>query len=384
VDTSKLTRRQALKTLMAAGSLLALSGPVRALADPASDLAQTESDLSDAQAQMDAAQAQLDQIADDYAALAEEQSRTLDQIESKQDEIDQTQDQIDDRQRDLEAKQDRLAKRFTADYKNGDEEFLSILLNSTSLDDLSSNIYYFNKISDQDRQMIDEVKAVKAQLDQRKADLEGQKADLEALSRTQQDQLGQMQAKQEEVTATLEGLSGQVKDLMAQRDDQLAQMAAEKAAQAQAAREASAAGSGSAGTTGTLSSGGASTGSQQRVISACYSTPSPGGGLCAMWVSQVFSRAGYGYATGNACDMYNAWCHSSNKADLKPGMVIAVSSHSGTTAGRIYGHIGIYIGNGTVMHNVGVVATMGLDQWIRSYGTLVTPRWGWLMGIALA
>ena len=30
-----------------------------------------------------------------------------------------------------------------------------------------------------------------------------------------------------------------------------------------------------------------------------------------------------------------------------------------------------------VMHNVGSIQTMGLDTWINTYGTTVTPRWGW-------
>ena len=103
-----------------------------------------------------------------------------------------------------------------------------------------------------------------------------------------------------------------------------------------------------------------------------------------MWVSQVFSNAGYGYASGNACDMYNSWCTSSNRGDLKPGMIVAVSSHAHTSAGRIYGHIGIYVGGGVMMDNVGYIRTINVNEWISYYGTTVTPRWGWLMGIKLA
>ena len=404
LEFNDLTRRQALKLMMAAATMAALA-PSTATADTASDLAQTEANLNNAQAQVEQVQAQLDQIARDYQALAEEQSKTLAQIEDKQGEIDDTQEQIDRKQKELEEKQDRLAKRLSSSYKHGDDNILSIILNSTSLEDLASSLYYFGKISDSDRRMIEEVKTVKEELAQKKAELEGQKAELEALSQTQQQQMQAMQAKQEEVNATLAGLSDQVKQLMAQRDDQLEQMAQEKAAQERAAREAaeaaeaaeaerrrtssrsgnsgSSGGSGSRGTTGTVNSGGSLTGAQQRVINCCHSTPSPGGGLCAMWVSRVFANAGYGYASGNANDMYNAWCTSSNKGYLQPGMVVAVSTHRHSTAGRIYGHIGIYVGNGMVMQNVGSITTQSLSDWIAYYGTTVTPRWGWLMGISL-
>jgi cell wall-associated NlpC family hydrolase len=82
--------------------------------------------------------------------------------------------------------------------------------------------------------------------------------------------------------------------------------------------------------------------------------------------------------------MYNAWTTSSNRSDLKPGMIVAVSTHSHTSAGRIYGHIGIYIGGGMMMDNVGFIRTISVDEWVNYYSTTVTPRWGWLMGIELA
>jgi hypothetical protein len=86
----------------------------------------------------------------------------------------------------------------------------------------------------------------------------------------------------------------------------------------------------------------------------------------------------------DANDMYNWWTTSSNRADLKPGMAVAVSSHPHTTMGQIYGHIGMYIGNGMMMDNIGYIRTISVNEWINFYSTTVTPRWGWLMGIALA
>ena len=74
--------------------------------------------------------------------------------------------------------------------------------------------------------------------------------------------------------------------------------------------------------------------------------------------------------------MYWNYCTSSNKDELKVGMIIAVPSWTGTSAGRVYGHVAIYIGDGKVMHNVGSIQTMSLDDWINTYGTTYTPMWG--------
>ena len=49
----------------------------------------------------------------------------------------------------------------------------------------------------------------------------------------------------------------------------------------------------------------------------------------------------------------------------------------------IYGHIGIYIGGGIVMDNIGYIRSISADEWISYYSTSVPVRWGWLGGIAL-
>lgn len=124
---------------------------------------------------------------------------------------------------------------------------------------------------------------------------------------------------------------------------------------------------------------------QQAVVNKCYSTPSPGLNWCAAWVTNVYRAAGVGYYGGNACDMCRAWCHSSNRNELKVGMIIADTSHPGTgAAGLTYGHVGIYIGNNKVMSNEGAITVKSLDAFIRFYGAGSGCKWGWIGGIDLS
>lgn len=125
----------------------------------------------------------------------------------------------------------------------------------------------------------------------------------------------------------------------------------------------------------------ASSETAKRIADASSKVPSPGLGLCAMWVSQVYSLAGCGYTGGNACDMYYAWCKSSDRSELKVGMMIAVPTHHATDMGKIYGHVGIYIGDGKVRHNIGQVVTDDLDKWISYYGSDAEVRWGYPSGV---
>lgn len=125
---------------------------------------------------------------------------------------------------------------------------------------------------------------------------------------------------------------------------------------------------------------------QKKIVAACKTTPSPGDGYCAMWVSNVYTNAGLPCPSGNACDMYDQYCTSNDLSQLKVGMIISVRTHDLTYAGSIYGHVGIYIGDGQVMDNVGEIRTTSVDKWIHTWDGHITSgdgvRWGFGPGVS--
>lgn len=387
--SQELSRRTALKALFGAASAAVLFGlPARAHAAEASQ--ETTDKLNAAQAQLDEVQAQLDSIANEYAALANKNAQTLNDIEGVQGQIDSTQAQIDEKKAELKKKRNDLSDRVAASYKSGGTNILSLLLASGSFEELVANAHYVEKVNKSDRDAIEDIQTIQEELDAQKTALESQKADLEKLKDQQTAQMQDMQAKQQEVQTVLSGLSEDVKELMAQRDSEiLAAAQAEEAAKKAAANKNNSYSGGSSSGGGSYAPGtpqqNAGSGKQQAVVNACYSTPSPGQNWCAAWVTNVFRNAGVGYFGGNACDMFNAWCYSSDRSALQVGMIVADSSHSGTgTPGLLYGHVGIYIGGGIVMSNEGAITSKSLDSFISFYGTGSGVRWGWLGGIALS
>lgn len=130
------------------------------------------------------------------------------------------------------------------------------------------------------------------------------------------------------------------------------------------------------------------TAAQRAVVDAARSTPTAGGGMCLKWVSQVFQAAGQPRVTGSTASVpYRRWCTSSNRSELRVGMIIAVDRSTTSSAG----HIGIYIGDGLVMHNTGQQGTSGsvstntVDEWIRNHvPSGHQARWGWANGIDLS
>ncbi len=393
-----LTRRSALGLLVGSASILSARP---ALAETEEELRakadQTTAQIDETQKQYDATKKQLDALAAEVQQLSIEQAKTLDQIYDTEKDINDTQKKIDkdtkdikQREKDLAQKQERLSRRVSSAYKSGGNNILSILLSSDSFEQLESNIYYLDKISEADAQLISDIKQAKAELEQHRVELEDQeakleehKSDLQALNERQQEQINDLHAKQDEVSELLKGLDSKVKELLAKRDAEL--LAADREAErARSLAAASAASSSSYTRIDPTALVQGATGSQKAVLNACSTTPSPGAGLCAWWVEDVFENAGIGSWGGNACDLYNQYCYLSDQSLAKPGMIVAVSTYPTGGLGAIYGHVGIYIGNGLVMENIGYINTRTLAGWVQDYSGYVTPRWGWMGGVALA
>lgn len=398
-----VTRREALSLFIGAGLAAAFSPAIASAAT-------TQQKLDAAQLSYDEAQAKLEEIGKEYSAIAEQLAQTQSQvgdlssqIDAKQAEIEQKQGEIDSKQAECEAKQQQLGERMSSAYKSGGSSILDLLLSSATFEELTSNIYYLDKISAADQAMIQEVKDLKAELESEKsaletekAELEGQKSQLEALQATQEQQLSEAQAKQDEAQELVNNLNSEVKELMAQRDAELlaAQQAAEEAARQEeerrkAAEEAKKNQNNGSNSGGNSSGGGGSqtitgNGSLAAVQAAAYSVPSPGSGLCAAWVTRVFAAAGLNVGGGNACDMYNWYCYTS-VSNIQPGMIVATPSAPYSSAAIIYGHVGIYLGNNTVRDNAsGRLRTSNLSSWVSEYSVSATVRCGWLGGVALS
>lgn len=94
-------------------------------------------------------------------------------------------------------------------------------------------------------------------------------------------------------------------------------------------------------------------------------------GLCQAWVYQVYWHAGVcAEYTTRHCARHAGyeWSVSTDWSQIPLGATVYGYSSS------IYGHVGIYIGDGIVAHNVGGISFDDLDYWISKYKGVC---WGW-------
>ena len=123
----------------------------------------------------------------------------------------------------------------------------------------------------------------------------------------------------------------------------------------------------------------------ERIVAAAKITPSPGKNLCQAWVREVYKNAGLGNVYFNkASDAYRTNLVSEDKTNIPIGAAVYGTGSGNSDAG----HVGIYIGNGLVMDNVGSIKTSTLEEWIgwqerRGYsidGKVGWLGWGWQAG----
>lgn len=99
-------------------------------------------------------------------------------------------------------------------------------------------------------------------------------------------------------------------------------------------------------------------------------------GYCLAWVSNVCMYAGAGPKVSKCCSNHagEAWGVSNDWSTIQVGAAVYGWSRS------LYGHTGIYIGNGMVAHNIGYRKIEPLEKWVNTYNGVC---WGWHGGYNL-
>lgn len=182
-----------------------------AYADPASDLAAAEERLASLGGQLGELQGQLNTLASD--------------LERTDNEIYRTQEEIKGTEERLAAARQALSARMRSGYKTGGYNFFEFLLSSSSFEDFSSRVYYLDKIVGQDQAVISEVKDIEAELNEQMGTLQTQRDDQAQRVETVKAQVGEYDQLVSEARAYYSQLDAEVQ----------AQLAAQAAAAAQQA-----------------------------------------------------------------------------------------------------------------------------------------------------
>ena len=191
---------------------------------PASAHAVTSDEL---QAQLDQAMAQLESMGNTLAELQNTLMESTDAVEATRSQISDLETQIEETSAQLSEKRASLSDRMVSSYKTGNNSILDLLLGSSSIEELTSNVYYLDKLAAADAQVISDVKTLGQQLEEQKTSLEAQQQEQEA-------QVAEIEESYESYQAEVASAQEYYNSLDSQVQQALAEEAAAAAAQAEA------------------------------------------------------------------------------------------------------------------------------------------------------
>ncbi len=320
------TTRHALLILLLALAVLPLAGP----AVPAPPIESKQAEARQVLAQIQELDASLELVVESYNTAQVE----LDQIKAAQKANER---RLKVARSNLGAAQGSLEGRLVELYKNGSPDLVEILLGSSSLDEILDGIETASRVSDQDTQILGEVRKFRKEVKQREADLE------------------KARSRQEQVVAERAARKNEIESAMAEREqllssikDQIAELQAEerrRQARLEAAARARIASPSSVDDSPTgapPSQYGGVVGIAMQYLGTpyVYGGESPSGFDCSGFVMYVYSQVGVSlprtvstqYAVGVAV----------SRSELQAGDLVFFNG---------LGHVGIYIGGNQFIHS---------------------------------
>lgn len=201
-------------SLVRAGASLALAAtlacgtalmPATALAAPSSELS---SELDDARAKLVDLTEQLE--------LAE---ATVDDTEIR---LGDTRTQIDDlegkikkNEKALSSAQSELSQYVVSSYKSGNVTIFDLLFSSDSFDELTSRMFYANKVATAQSNSIEQVQKLQTDLKNQRSELSQQEDQLKTLLTQQQQSADELSSSRAQTNAYIDGLSDELREALA-------------------------------------------------------------------------------------------------------------------------------------------------------------------------
>ncbi|MEA5019304.1 MAG: NlpC/P60 family protein [Gordonibacter sp.] len=334
--------------------------PSLAFAEPTA--AEKQAEAQTALASLNTMQSKLSQAADTYDDALKTQQEAEANRDAAQARIGEATSQIADLQ-------ERLGSRARSMYRTGSATIFDLLLGSTTFEAFASNWDILNVMNQNDSDLVQQTKELRAEVQEQEATYaEQQRVATEKANeakRAKDETASTMAAMQ----ATYDGLSAEATEML--NKERAAQQAAD-AAKAQEVVDRSAAGANGGATSGDTSGGGGTTGSGDYTPTT-PSQPDYNEPIAGSVVGRAYSQLGkpYGYddpsygagPTMYDCSGFVSFCLSGSYSRMgSTNTFMAWPQVSDPQPGDVavsWGHCGIYIGGGQMIHSatygVGVI-----------------------------
>ena len=370
--------RKRLCSMVLALTILVTGVPVSAtsIKNIQSEKAKNESELKNIQSKISGIESQKSALSSEVSSLNDDLTDTLLNIEVLESDLADKEAEIEQAQKDYEAAKateeqqyDSMKKRIQYLYETGQESYLEMLLTSDSVADLVNKVDYAEELQEYDRRLLDEYKAAKqavidlqAQLEEEKQELlemeeqlKQEKANLESVIAQKRSQIADFDSQLSAAKAKVSEYQKKIKE----QNAQIKQLQKEE----EAKRKAAAAQSSTSSTGSSTASSGSTSGYSSK-SSGKTATVSGGGGGSSIastglrYVGNPYVYGGNSLTNGTDCSgfvhLIYAACGISTPRDSNSlaggGRAVSESEMLPGDVVCYYGHVGIYIGNGQIVH----------------------------------
>ena len=391
-------------------------------------LSNVQSDIDELEEGIEETEAEIEEIDGQLVTLLMTVDILKGDIADKEVAIEQAQEEYDAAVAREEAQHEAMKRRIKFMYEKGDPTYAQLFLMSQSMTDLLNKVDYTEKLYDYDRRLLLEYQYTKQEVLEAKTTLEEEKAEIEEVEADLEEQSAELQTLLDEKRRTVEDFDSQLnaakskaKEYQSQIKEQTAaikQLEAEEAARKKAAEEArkkaeqeeklkkmeeerkkkeakeakEAEGDGIEVENDTSDSSESesseSSSSSENTSSSSTPSSSPGDSAKGQEIANYASQfVGNPYVAGGTSLTEGCDCSGFTGAVYAHfGISLPRSSYAQSVAGRevsvsemqpgdiLYygGHVGIYVGNGTIVH--ASTSATGIKYSSAYYRTIITVR----------
>ncbi|WMC94028.1 C40 family peptidase [Kineothrix sp. MB12-C1] len=304
------------------------------------------------------------------------------EIVEKQDQIVRTEAEYEEAKKQEEEQYASMKLRIKFMYEQGDVPYVQLLMSSSSFGDMVNKADYIEQLYEYDRKMLEEYQAIKEHVQEVWNRLEDEKAELEASKHELEEEQAYMEELLEEKKQVYENYNVQIsrakqeaaayKTKIKQQTAQIKKLEEEarkkeeerkRAEEEERRKQEAANGGNSSGGSSNSSSSGSSTGSGSSSDSPSVSIPSSGNGssiasYACQFIGNPYVAGGTSLTDGADCSGF-VWRVFKDKGYTVPRTSWEIRNagsgveYSQAQPGDIIcyaGHVGIYIGNGNIVH----------------------------------